>query len=58
VPSALRYARISLKAVRESETSFGLWRLEELADALAQESRAHELCAEIKQARRALASPH
>ena len=56
--NGINYGRRSLEAVRESETSFGLWRLEELARALAQEPRARELRAEIRQARRALASPH
>jgi transcriptional regulator with XRE-family HTH domain len=56
--SGINYGRRSLEAVRESETSFGLWRLEELARALASEARARELRAEIKQMRRALASPH
>jgi transcriptional regulator with XRE-family HTH domain len=57
VTSAISYGRNSLQAVRESETSFGLWRLEELARALAQEPGAAELRAEIKHARQALASP-
>jgi hypothetical protein len=55
--SGISYGRRSLEAVRESETSFGLWRLEELAKALAEEPRARELRAEIRQTRRALASP-
>jgi transcriptional regulator with XRE-family HTH domain len=56
--SGINYGRRSLEAVRASETSFGLWRLEELARALAQDPRARELRAEIKQTRRKLASPH
>jgi transcriptional regulator with XRE-family HTH domain len=56
ISSGLTYGRRSLEAVRASETSFGLWRLEELARALAQESRARELRNEIRQARRSLAS--
>jgi hypothetical protein len=56
VASSLTYGQRSLEAVRTSETSFGLWRLEELARALAQESRACELRSEIRRARRALAS--
>jgi hypothetical protein len=56
VASSLTYGQRSLEAVRTSETSFGLWRLEELARALAQEPRARELPSEIRQARRALAS--
>jgi transcriptional regulator with XRE-family HTH domain len=56
VSSGLSYGHRSLEAVRVSETSFGLWRLEELARTLAQEPRARELRTEIKQARRALAS--
>jgi len=58
INSGISYGRRSLDAVRASETSFGLWRLEELARALAQEPRARDLRAEIKQTRRALASPH
>jgi len=58
IGTGINYGRRSLEAVRASETSFGLWRLEELARALAQEPRARELRAEIKQTRRALASPH
>lgn len=58
VASGINYGHRSLDAVRASETSFGLWRLEDLARALAQEPRARELCTEIKQARLALASPH
>jgi len=58
VNTGINYGRRSLEAVRASETSFGLWRLEELARALSQEPRARELRAEIKQTRRALASPH
>jgi transcriptional regulator with XRE-family HTH domain len=53
---SLAYGQRSLEAVRASETSFGLWRLEELARALAQEPRARDLRTAIKQARRALAS--
>lgn len=56
IGSGLSYGHRSLEAVRASETSFGLWRLEELARALAQEPRARELRAEIKQARRLFAS--
>jgi transcriptional regulator with XRE-family HTH domain len=56
ISSSLAYGRRSLEAVRASETSFGLWRLEELARALAQEPRSRELRADIKQARRSLAS--
>lgn len=56
VSSGISYGRRSLEAVRTSETSFGLWRLEELARALVQEPRARELRGEIKQVRRALAS--
>ncbi len=56
VSSAIGYGHRSVEAVRASETSFGLWRLEELARALAQESRARDLRTEIKQMRRALAS--
>jgi hypothetical protein len=56
VTSAISYGRRSLEAVRTSETTFGLWRLEELARALAQEPRARDLRGEIKQTRRALAS--
>jgi transcriptional regulator with XRE-family HTH domain len=56
ISSGLTYGRRSLEAVRASETSFGLWRLEELARALAQEPRARELRNEIRQARRSLAS--
>src|SRR6266545_1170151 len=58
VSSGINYGRRSLEAVRTSESSFGLWRLEELARELAQEPRARELRAEIKSMRRALASPH
>ena len=54
----ISYGRRSLEAVREHETSFGLWRLEDLAKALAQDSRAREFCAEVKQIRRSLASQH
>jgi transcriptional regulator with XRE-family HTH domain len=54
--SAITYGRRSLEAVRSSETSFGLWRLEELARALAQEPRARDLRGDIKQTRRTLAS--
>lgn len=56
VSSGISYGRRSLEAVRASETSFGLWRLEELARALAQEPRARDLRLEIKQTRRAFAS--
>jgi transcriptional regulator with XRE-family HTH domain len=56
VTSSLTYGQRSLEAVHASETSFGLWRLEELARALAQEPRARELRNEIRQARRSLAS--
>ncbi len=58
VNSGISYGRRSLEAVKTSETSFGLWRLEELARALAQEPKARELRAEIRQTRRTLASPH
>jgi hypothetical protein len=58
VSSGINYGRRSLEAVRASETSFGLWRLEELKKALGQEPRGRELITEIRQARRALASPH
>jgi len=57
VTSGISYGRRSLEAVRASETSFGLWRLEELARVLSQVPRARDLRTEIKQARRALASP-
>jgi hypothetical protein len=57
ISSGLTYGHRSLEAVRASETSFGLWRLQELARALAQEPRARELRGEIKQARLSLASP-
>jgi transcriptional regulator with XRE-family HTH domain len=56
VTSAISYGHRSVEAVRASETSFGLWRLEELARALAQEPRARELRTEIKLMRQALAS--
>jgi transcriptional regulator with XRE-family HTH domain len=56
ISSGINYGRRSLEAVRTSETSFGLWRLEELARALAQEPRGRELRGEIKQVRRVLAS--
>jgi hypothetical protein len=56
ISSALTYGRRSLEAVRSSETSFGLWRLEELARTLAQEPRARDLRTEIRQARRSLSS--
>jgi hypothetical protein len=56
ISSGLSYGQRSVEAVRASETSFGLWRLEELARALAQEPRARELRTEIKQTRRSLAS--
>ncbi len=56
ISSGLSYGRRSLEAVRASETSFGLWRLEELARALSRESRARELRGEINQARRSFAS--
>jgi hypothetical protein len=58
VSSGINYGRRSLEAVRASETSFGLWRLEELGRSLAQEPRARELRTEIKQIRQLLASPH
>lgn len=58
IKNGISYGRRSLEAVRESETSFGLWRLEELAKALAQEPRARDLLAEIRNARKTLASPH
>jgi len=54
----INYGRRSLEAVRMSESSFGLWRLEELARELAQEPRARELRAEINSIRRAFASLH
>jgi transcriptional regulator with XRE-family HTH domain len=57
VNNGINYGRRSLEAVRASETSFGLWRLEELAKALAQEPRARELRAEIKKTRQTLTSP-
>jgi transcriptional regulator with XRE-family HTH domain len=56
VTSAITFGRRSVEAVRASETSFGLWRLEELARALAQEPRARDLRTEIKLMRQALAS--
>jgi hypothetical protein len=56
VTSAITFGRRSVDAVRASETSFGLWRLEELARALAQEPRARDLRTEIKLMRQALAS--
>jgi hypothetical protein len=57
VTSGINYGRRSLDAVRASETSFGLWRLEELPKALAQQPRARQLRDEIKQTRQTLASP-
>jgi hypothetical protein len=56
VSHAITYGRRSLEAVLESETSFGMWRLEDLGRVLAGEPKARELRAEIKQARLALAS--
>jgi transcriptional regulator with XRE-family HTH domain len=58
VVSGISYGRRSLEAVRASETSFGMWRLVDLAKALSQDSRAREFCAEVRQVRRSLASPH
>jgi transcriptional regulator with XRE-family HTH domain len=56
IASGIDYGHRSLEAVRAAETSFGLWRLEELAKALAQDSRAREFCSEVRQMRRALSS--
>ncbi len=56
VCGGIDYGRRSLDAVRASETSFGLWRLDELADVLARDSRARDFCHEVRQARRYLAS--
>src|SRR6266487_753663 len=51
VNSGITYGRRSLEAVRSSETSFGLWRLVDLAKALSQDSRAREFCSQVRQAR-------
>jgi transcriptional regulator with XRE-family HTH domain len=56
VAGGIDYGRRSLDAVRAAETSFGLWRLEELAEVLARDSRARDFCSEVRQARRHLAS--
>ena len=56
VASSINYGRRSLEAVRASETNFGLWRLEELASTLTQDSRARDLCSEVRQVHRSLAS--
>lgn len=56
IGSGISYGQRSIDAVRASESSFGLWRLEELAKALANEARAREFCHDVKQIRRSLAS--
>lgn len=56
VGSGISYGQRSIDAVRASETSFGLWRLEELAKALANEAKAREFCHDVKQIRRSLSS--
>lgn len=57
VSNGISYGRLSLEAARASEARSRLGRLDELAQALAQEPKARELRAEIRQAHQALASP-
>lgn len=57
IASGISYGRRSLEAVRVSETTFGMWRLVDLAKALSHDSRARDLCAEVRQVRRSLVSP-
>ena len=57
VSNGISYGRRRIEAARTFETSSELRRLEELAQALAQEPKARGLRTEIRQARQALASP-